>query len=59
MRCGKFAIKQCLIEHGKGLERLFVSDSLVEGDRGVGDQKKRGQERAESRNNTGWEAGSM
>ena len=26
-----------------------MSDSLVEGDRGVGDQKKRGQERAESR----------
>ena len=30
-----------------------MSDSLVEGDRGVGDQKKRGQERAESRRTGG------
>ena len=35
-----------------------MSDSLVEGDRGVGDQKKRGQERVESRR-TGGGSGSL
>lgn len=30
-----------------------MSDSLVEGDRGVGDQKKKGQERVESRRTGG------
>ena len=53
MRCGKVAIKQCLIEHGKGVRKAFCVRLFSGGGQGVGDQKKRGQERVESRRTRG------
>ena len=43
MRCGKVAIKQCLIEHGKGVRKAFCVNSLVEGDRGWETRRKGGR----------------
>ena len=42
MRCGKVAIKQCLIEHGKGVRKAFCVRLFSGGGQGGGRPEEKG-----------------
>ena len=42
MRCGKVAIKQCLIEHGKGVRKAFCVRLFSGGGQGGGGPEEKG-----------------
>ena len=49
MRCGKVAIKQCLIEHGKGVRKAFCVRLFSGGGQGGGRGQKAGEQGVGSR----------